>query len=160
MKHENPSAQHIGVISDTHGMITPKVMRMLSGVDLLLHAGDVGNPTVLELLEKIAPVIAVRGNSDRGALARRLKPYEVIRIGRQYLYLLHDLADLDLEPKEAGFHVVISGHTHEAAIKQTDEVLFLNPGSATQTPYHPTTPSVARLTITQTRLHAEVFRII
>jgi len=121
---------HVGVISDTHGLLRPEVIRAFEGVSLIIHAGDVGRPSVLEALGNIATVIAVRGNTDRDSWAFRLPLTEVVGIGEISLYVLHDLNRLDLDPSVSGFRSVISGHTHEPAIENKNGVLFINPGSA------------------------------
>jgi putative phosphoesterase len=120
----------IGVISDTHGLLRPQAIAALRGVDRILHAGDVGAADVLEQLERLAPVTAVRGNNDRGPWAQRLAHTEVVEIGAASVFLLHDLAELDLDPAAAGFAVVVSGHSHKPSVSRRDGVLFVNPGSA------------------------------
>ena len=120
----------MGVISDTHGLLRPEAVEALQGSELILHAGDVGGPEVLEALEGIAPVVAVRGNMDRTPWARDLPETEVVEVGGAHIYILHDLATLSLDPWAAGFAVVISGHTHEPGAESEGGVLFLNPGSA------------------------------
>ena len=119
----------IGVISDTHGLLRPEVLEVFRGVNLILHAGDVGSPDVLERLRSIAPVVAVRGNNDEGVWARRIPEHEVVRVGRVSIYMLHDVKTLDL-PTLLKFQVVISGHSHRPSIERRDQVFFLNPGSA------------------------------
>ena len=120
----------VGVISDTHGLLRPEVEAALSGCDHILHAGDVGDPKVLERLERIAPITAVRGNMDYGSWTKSLPATEMIAIGGIFFYLLHDLVRLDLEPSAAGIHVVVSGHTHRPALYRETDVYYLNPGSA------------------------------
>lgn len=120
----------IGVISDTHGMLRTTVYNALSGVDLIIHAGDVGSAEVLKVLKEIAPVYAVLGNMDGGKLATILSPTEVVDIKGNLFYVLHDLSRLDLDPVAAGFSGVIYGHTHKPAREEKNGVLFLNPGSA------------------------------
>lgn len=120
----------IGVISDTHGLLRPEAVESLAGVGMILHAGDVGDPRVLEELRAIAPVIAVRGNIDKGEWADKLPVYEAIEIGAIYVYMLHDVKEIDLTPAAAGFRVVISGHTHQPSVQTIKGVLYLNPGSA------------------------------
>ncbi len=119
----------VGVVSDTHGLLRPEVVKALRGVERIVHAGDVGSPSVLEELGAIAPVVAVRGNNDRGAWASRLPVTEVVEVGEALLYLIHDLGELDLDPVAAGFHAVVSGHSHRPKIERRDGVLYLNPGS-------------------------------
>jgi putative phosphoesterase len=120
----------IGVISDTHGFLRPQAVEALKGVNLIIHAGDVGSPEILEILGKIAPVHAVRGNTDRGEWARALPLTEVVEVGEVQIYVLHDLHTLDLEPKATGFAAVIFGHSHRPHLERKNGVLFLNPGSA------------------------------
>lgn len=120
----------VGVISDTHGLLRPEAAAALRGVDLILHAGDVGSPAILDLLGRIAPVEAVRGNVDRGAWAMNLPATTVVTLGSVTAYLLHDLTTLDLDPAAAGFGLVIFGHSHTPEIRTKNEVVYLNPGSA------------------------------
>jgi uncharacterized protein len=123
-------AHRIGVISDTHGLVRPEAVKALQGVELIIHAGDIGKPEVLEALGAIAPVVAVRGNNDTGDWAHALPETEVVEIGHVALYVLHDVHELDLDPVAAGFKAVISGHSHQPAMAKRNSVLFLNPGSA------------------------------
>jgi putative phosphoesterase len=116
-------------VSDTHGLLRPEAVRALRGVERIVHAGDVGSASVLEELGAIAPVVAVRGNNDRGAWAAKLPATEVVEVDGALLYVIHDLAELDLDPAAAGFHAVISGHSHRPKIERRDGVLYLNPGS-------------------------------
>jgi len=125
-----PGTGRIGVIADTHGLIWPEVLAAFKGVDLILHAGDIGGPQVLAALTEIAPLAAVRGNCDRGDWAESLPRTEVAEVGAFLFYLLHDLNDLDLDPAAAGFAAVISGHSHRPVVERRDGVLYLNPGSA------------------------------
>jgi uncharacterized protein len=120
----------IGVISDTHGMLRTTVYHALHGVDLIIHAGDVGSLEVLKALREIAPVYAVRGNMDGGKLGIILSPTEVVDINGTLFYVLHDLGYLDLDPAAAGFSGVIYGHTHKPAQNEKNGVIYLNPGSA------------------------------
>lgn len=120
----------IGVISDTHGLLRPEAMAALRGVEHIVHAGDVGSSEILEELSAIAPITTVRGNIDKGVWARKLPETEVLDIGGISIYVLHDLAKLDLNPKAAGFPVVISGHTHVPKQETRNGVLYFNPGSA------------------------------
>ena len=120
----------IGIISDTHGLMRPEAIKVLEGSELIIHAGDVGKPQVLDELREIAPVIAVRGNVDTGEWVSSLPQTEIVGIGEVKLYVLHDLKELGFAPAAAPFAAVISGHTHRPAVTHEDEVLFLNPGSA------------------------------
>jgi putative phosphoesterase len=120
----------IGVISDTHGLVRPEALAALRCADLIVHAGDVGSPEVLARLREIAPVVAVRGNNDRGAWARRLPERVTLEVNGRRLHVLHDAKTLDLDPVAAGLDVVIAGHSHRPRIERRHGVLFLNPGSA------------------------------
>jgi hypothetical protein len=120
----------IGVISDTHGLLRPEAQTALRGVDSILHAGDVGDPAILEALASIAPLTAIRGNIDRIGICAHLPATEIVEIGGSTIYMLHSLNDLDLDPAGAGFGVVISGHSHQPVIERRKGVLYLNPGSA------------------------------
>ena len=120
----------IGVISDTHGLLRPEAIAALRGSEHIIHAGDVGSPEILEQLAAIAPVTAVRGNIDKGAWSRHLPETAVLEVSGISIYVLHDLAQLDLKPKAAGFAAVISGHSHVPKQEVRDRVLYFNPGSA------------------------------
>ena len=120
----------IGIISDTHGLLRPEAQRALLGVQLIIHAGDVGAPEILTQLKLIAPVFAVRGNVDTQPWAKELPLTTVVETSGFSFYVLHNLRDLDLKPQAAGFDAVISGHTHQAEQHHDSGVLFLNPGSA------------------------------
>jgi putative phosphoesterase len=131
LKKAKPTKFHlVGVLSDTHGLVRPEALRALRGVELILHAGDVGAPEVLTALRTIAPVYPVLGNVDREDWARNLPQTRTVEVGGYAIYLLHDLHSLDLDPAAAGFRAVISGHSHHPSIEQKNGVLYLNPGSA------------------------------
>jgi putative phosphoesterase len=120
----------LGLISDTHGLIRPAALDALQGSDLIIHAGDIGDKAVLHSLAKIAPLRAIRGNNDRGGWAAGLPDTEVVELGRYSIYVLHNIAELDLDPAAAEFIAVVSGHSHQPAVEQRGSVLFVNPGSA------------------------------
>ena len=120
----------VGVISDTHGLVRPEALRALRGVELIVHAGDIGAPAVLDALRALAPVVAVRGNNDRGAWARDIPERVTHECGGHRLHLLHDVKELALDRDGADVDVVIAGHSHRPSIVERDGVLFLNPGSA------------------------------
>jgi len=122
--------KRIGLISDTHGLLRNEAMEALRGSELIIHAGDVGKPKILEELKKIAPVIAVRGNVDTETWAQRLPQTSVAEAGAAMIYVLHDVKALDLNPAAAGFHIVVSGHSHKPGKSERDGVLYVNPGSA------------------------------
>ncbi|MDM0046841.1 metallophosphoesterase family protein [Variovorax dokdonensis] len=120
----------IGLISDTHGLLRPQAIDFLRGCAHIVHGGDIGTPEVLAQLEEIAPVTAVRGNNDRADWATHIPETEYLQIGDVFLYAIHDLALIDIDPAGAGVQVVMSGHTHQPLIEQRGGVLFVNPGSA------------------------------
>jgi len=120
----------IGLISDTHGLVRPEALDALAGSDLIVHAGDVGTIDVVQMLARIAPVRAVSGNVDRWGEVAALPATQVVEVDALWLYVLHDLGQLDLEPLAAGFRVVIFGHSHQPAITERGGVLYVNPGSA------------------------------
>ena len=120
----------IGLISDTHGLLRPQVIGALRDSELILHAGDVGKPEILSALRELAPVIAVRGNVDTADGVRTLPETAVAEAGKVLLYVLHDVHAIDLNPAAAGFHVVVSGHSHQPGKFKRDGVLYINPGSA------------------------------
>jgi putative phosphoesterase len=121
---------NVGVISDTHGLLRPEAVAALRGSHLIVHAGDVGGPEVLDHLREIAPTYAVRGNIDTQAWARKLPATEAVAVGSLLLWVLHDRSELDLDPVAAQFAAVIFGHSHKPSIETQDRVLYLNPGSA------------------------------
>lgn len=120
----------LGVISDTHKLLRPEAVSFLQGVDLIVHAGDIGEPDVIEQLETIAPVKAVRGNVDRGEWALKYPLEEVMEWNGKYLYVLHILEEMTMDPIAAGFDIVIYGHTHQPKIEEKDGIIYFNPGSA------------------------------
>jgi uncharacterized protein len=120
----------LGLISDTHGLLREEAVRALRGSGLILHAGDVGAPEILDTLKTIAPVVAVRGNVDTDKWGQTLPFTEVIQVGSVMIYMLHILQDLDVNPAAAGFRVVVSGHSHKPGQTEKDGVLYINPGSA------------------------------
>jgi uncharacterized protein len=120
----------IGLISDTHGLPRPEALQALEESELIIHAGDVGDPKILEALQKIAPVVAVRGNVDTAPWARELPATAVADCGSVQIYVLHDRNDLDLNPAAAGFQIVVSGHSHKLSREMKSGVLYINPGSA------------------------------
>ena len=120
----------IGIISDTHGLLRPEAVERLAGVHHIIHAGDIGRPEVIADLRKIAPTTAVRGNIDKGEWAAAYPQTEFVKLGGKVFYVLHNLAELDLDPVAAGIDVVVSGHSHQPKIETVDGVIYLNPGSA------------------------------
>jgi len=139
------AVKRVGLISDTHGLLRKEAVEALRGSGLIIHAGDVGKPEILEGLRKIAPVVAVRGNIDTEAWARALPETAVAEAGAVLIYVLHDVKALDLNPAAAGFRIVVSGHSHKHGRTERDGVLYINPGSAG--------PRRFRLPVTMARLN-------
>jgi putative phosphoesterase len=154
----------LGVISDTHGLLRPDVPSLLAGVDLIVHAGDVGSLAVLDALREIAPTIAVRGNVDTAPWCTALPETEVVRVGEAgeagtiELYVLHDIAQLKFDPKRAGYRAVIYGHSHRASIEERDGVLYLNPGAAGPRRFN-LSPSLARVEVRGQELKVSLLTI-
>ena len=119
----------LGLISDTHGLLRPEAIAALRGCDALVHAGDVGKPHVLEALRELAPLTAIRGNVDTWA-SSDLPETAVLTIAGVRLYVIHDVRQLGVDPRAAGYDAVISGHSHVPKAERVDGVLYLNPGSA------------------------------
>jgi len=120
----------VGLISDTHGLLRPAAVDFLRGSDLIVHGGDICDGAILTALAAIAPVIAVRGNNDHGAWAEPLRESELFQVGDAFVYAIHDVAAIDIDPRAAGVHVVVSGHSHRPSVRRDDGVLYVNPGSA------------------------------
>ena len=120
----------VGLISDTHGLLREEALARLRGSDLIIHAGDVGKPEILAALKEIAPVVAVRGNIDKGSWASALPATAEVQFHSATIYVLHDLKELDLDPAAAGFQIVVSGHSHQLCREERGGVLYVNPGSA------------------------------
>jgi uncharacterized protein len=150
--------RQIGVISDTHGLVRPEALNALKGSELIIHAGDVGKPEVLESLRNIAPVVAVRGNVDTGPWTRALRVFETVKFERIWFFVIHDVTELNLDPAAAAFRGVIHGHSHRPSIQTRNGVLFLNPGSAGPKRFHlPVT--VALLSVTGTSLEPQLIEL-
>jgi uncharacterized protein len=120
----------IGVISDTHGLMRPEALRALQGAEHILHAGDVGDPAILDALRAIAPVTAIRGNIDEGGPCSHLPSTELVELGGRSIFMLHDVKKIDLNPEAAGIAAVVFGHSHKPFLEWRRGLLFLNPGSA------------------------------
>jgi putative phosphoesterase len=144
-----PNFKTIGLISDTHGLLREEALRALKGSDLIIHAGDVGRPEILDALKTLAPVVAIRGNVDTDPWASTLPETEIVEAGPATIYVLHDVHTLDLDPVAEGFQIVISGHSHKPGRTEHAGVLYINPGSAGPRRFQlPVT--VARLDLGQT----------
>ena len=120
----------VGLISDTHGLLRPEARAFLVGCDYIIHGGDVGSADILDELAGMATLIAVRGNNDTEPWAARLPQSELIRVGHVFFYIIHNLAELDIDPAAAGIRVVVSGHSHHPVVEERDGVLYVNPGSS------------------------------
>jgi len=148
----------IGVISDTHGLMRREALDTLRGCDLIIHAGDVGSPDVLDALRALAPTFAVRGNVDAGAWAAKLPMTELVEAGEVLIHVLHDVSELDFDPADAGFAAVIFGHSHQPLIERRQGVLFLNPGSAGPRRFR-LPIAVARIRTSGRELHPEIVEL-
>lgn len=149
----------VGVISDTHGLLRPEAVAALHGSDYIIHAGDVGDPAILADLSRLAPVTAVRGNVDREKWARELPTTNVLQLGELAIYVLHDVAELDLDPRAARFAAVVFGHSHEPSQEMRGGVLFFNPGAAG--PRRFTLPvTLGRLRVTGGKVSGEILNLI
>lgn len=149
----------IGVVSDTHGLLRPEALAALAGSDRIVHAGDIGDPAILERLSEIAPIAAVRGNNDRGPWASRLPQTHRLEAGGARIFVIHDLAELDVHPVAIGIDVVVCGHSHRPAIERRGAVLYVNPGSAGPRRFR-LPISVARLMIAGGRVEAELVTLV
>ena len=148
----------VGVISDTHGLVRPEALAALAGSDLLIHAGDVGAPHVLDALGRLAPVRAVVGNVDGSPLAERLPTALDLELDGVRIHVLHEITKLARDPRAAGFAVVVFGHSHRPTIERREGVLYLNPGSGG--PRRLKLPvAVARLHLGGPRVRAEVIEL-
>jgi putative phosphoesterase len=145
----------LGVISDTHGLLRPEAIAALRGSERIFHAGDVGDPEILNTLARIAPVTAVCGNVDTESWARKLPETEVAEVDSVFIYMLHDLGQLDLKPEAAGFRVVVYGHSHQPKMEERNGVLYFNPGSAGPRRFR-LPVSVGRLRIKSGRVDGEL----
>jgi putative phosphoesterase len=148
----------IGVISDTHGLLRPEALAALRGSDRIIHAGDVGEPRILDRLAAIAPLTVVRGNVDHGEWAQKIPATNVLAVGEVSIYVLHSLQELDLEPQAAKFAAVIYGHTHVPEREVKHGVLYFNPGSAGPKRFH-LPVSVGRLRVTAQQVESEIVKL-
>jgi uncharacterized protein len=145
----------IGVISDTHGLLRWEAEAALADVDHIIHAGDIGTTEILERLQRIAPLTAVRGNNDKGSWADPLPATAIVDICSQRLYVVHDIAKLDVDPLANGIAAVIAGHSHKPGVSEKDGVLFLNPGSAGPRRFH-LPVAIAKLFVDAGAVRAEI----
>jgi len=148
----------VGVISDTHGLLRPEAVAALKGVELIIHAGDVGAPQVLDALRMLAPTFVVRGNVDKAHWAGALPATAHVEVGGLLFHVLHDIAELDLDPVAVGYAAVIYGHSHQPSIDRRDGVLFLNPGSAGPRRFK-LPVSIARVSVFGQQLRPEIVEL-
>ena len=119
----------VALLSDTHGLMRAEARAFAVGCDYIIHGGDIGSAQILEELAAIAPLIAVRGNNDTQGWAAHLPETEMIRVGGAFVYAIHDLSQLDIEPHAAGVQVIVSGHSHKPLVEKRAGILYVNPGS-------------------------------
>ena len=124
------TASSIGLISDTHGLMRPEALVALRGSDLIIHAGDIGRPEIIDQLRALAPMVAIRGNIDAGDWAAQLPEMTVVEVSGALIYVIHDIGQMDLDPAAEGFNVVVSGHSHKPGHNERNGVMYVNPGSA------------------------------
>jgi putative phosphoesterase len=148
----------IGLISDTHGLLRPEALAFLRGCKLIVHAGDIGDATILEGLSTIAPVTAVRGNNDKGPWARKIRSSETLLVEDVSIYVLHDISELDFHPQAAGHRVVVHGHSHRPSAEERNGVLYVNPGSAGRRRFK-LPVSVAELKVSGRRVQATLVEL-
>ena len=148
----------VGIISDTHGLMRPQAVAALRGCDLIIHAGDVGNPDVIKELAGIAPTHVVRGNIDTGSWAAGLPMTELVEVGERRFFVLHQIAQLDFEPADIGFAAVVFGHSHQPLIETRQGVMFLNPGSAGPRRFN-LPVSIARVGVCGGRMRPEIVEL-
>lgn len=148
----------VGVISDTHGLLRPEAIAALKGADVIIHAGDVGAPEVIDALRKLAPTFIVRGNVDKAHWADALPMTADVEVGGLQFHVLHDISELDLDPAAVGYAAVVFGHSHRPSIDMRDGVLFLNPGSAGPRRFK-LPVSIARVRVSSQQLRPEIIEL-
>ena len=148
----------IGVVSDTHGLLRPEALKHLTDVERIIHAGDIGAPNILEKLQTLAPVLAVRGNNDKGAWVDEIPEAMSFDVRGHVIHVLHDLSQIDLSPAAAGISVVISGHSHKPEVQERDGVLFINPGSIGPRRFR-LPIALAKLYVSDTAVRAEIIEL-
>ena len=120
----------VGVISDTHNMLRPEAVRRLSGCGLIIHAGDICSPAVLDSLEKIAPTVAVRGNCDTGGWAERLPLTRTLELADGKVLVVHNIETLPESLDPTAYRMIVFGHSHKPTLEHRGGTLYLNPGAA------------------------------
>jgi putative phosphoesterase len=149
----------IGVISDTHNLLRSEAVEALKSAALIIHAGDICKPEIIEELKEIAPVIVVRGNNDKGVWANDIPVYEAIEIEKILIYIIHDIKEISHYPAPAGTKIIISGHSHKPQIKHYNDILYLNPGSAGPRRFN-LPVSMAKLNLQGRQVKAEITRLL
>jgi uncharacterized protein len=155
---KNDDLHVIGLISDTHGLIRSEAVEALQGVELIIHAGDIGKPEVIAALKAIAPVLPIKGNNDIGAWAHRFPKTKLLKSGNTRLFIIHNVQELDCDPVARGYQVVVSGHSHKPSVSTRDGVLFVNPGSAGPRRFK-LPVAVGKLFIEDNRVNAEIIEL-
>lgn len=158
MDVKRPGPTIVGVISDTHGLLRPEAVTALQGSDHIIHAGDIGDPQILDKLAAIAPLTAVRGNVDHGAWARKIPATNILEIGEVCIYVLHILEELEVKPEAAKFAAVVYGHSHVPKQESKNGVLYFNPGSAGPRRFR-LAVSVGRLFLAPGRVESEIVEL-
>lgn len=148
----------VGVISDTHGLLRPEAVAALKGTDLIIHAGDVGAPEVIDALRELAPTFVVRGNVDKAHWAGALPMTAHVEVGGLLFHVLHDISLLDLDPAAVGYAAVVYGHSHRPSIEMREGVLFLNPGSAGPRRFN-LPVSIARVSVSGHQLRPDIVEL-
>lgn len=148
----------IGVISDTHGLFRPEVKNNLAGSNFIIHAGDIGSVEIISVLKTIAPVKAIRGNIDKEKWAEEFPESLELKFGSRKIFVIHNIKELNFNPEEKKFDIIISGHSHKASIRKDNEILYLNPGSAGKRRLN-LPVSIAKLQIDQDKLSAEIIEL-
>jgi uncharacterized protein len=148
----------IGLVSDTHGLVRSEALAALKGSAVIIHAGDIGKPEVLDSFGSIAPVVAIRGNNDRDLWAKKIPDALDLEINGVKIHVIHNVNELDADPAKAGFRVIVSGHSHKPRVMERDGILFINPGSAGPRRFKlPVT--VGTLWIKRRNVHAEIIEL-
>jgi uncharacterized protein len=152
-------ALRVALISDTHGLLRPEARAFAGGCDYIIHGGDIGSAAILDELSALAPLIAVKGNNDRQAWAAHLPDTEMIRVGGVFMYVIHDISELDIEPRAAGAQIVVSGHSHKPLIEFRDGILYVNPGSCGPRRFH-LPLSVGEIRVDGTKVKARIVELV
>jgi putative phosphoesterase len=148
----------IGLVSDTHGLVRSEALAALKGSEVIIHAGDIGKPEVLDSFGSIAPVVAIRGNNDRDLWAKKIPDALNLEINGVKIHVIHNVNELNADPANAAFRVIVSGHSHKPRVMERDGILFINPGSAGPRRFKlPVT--VGTLWIKRRNVHAEIIEL-